>query len=332
MSRFIENDRMYSLKAKNLSADYARREVEEQDIFFREIRDELSEESDVTITERIMSECVCRSDSAVVPHVKKQYLYKSAEIAAIYILEHSEEWQSGVLPDFYENALNQAYTSLTFYDDMYCFADLLVYNMLRLYKLKDVQGIIDCMNEVSRFIHQAKKSKTYFVSKYRQQSWLYYCYERVCYLTCAFLDFDKAISVTESIRLLRRLTKLKNREYLMRVYKSLYQLYLHNWFHPESTSIPNINPSTGYTYLEEYLEKAYTMMGYKLENLNMESYSHRTWLRIALSYARHMCSETNSLIPYNPTEAKRIMQYAAQVDIEDISYFAKKDLQEYFKE
>lgn len=118
----------------------------------------------------------------------------------------------------------------------------------------------------------------------------------------------------------------------MSIYHILYKLYLNNWLHPDLVSVGDFNTSTGNPYLEEFLEKAYTVMGYKLESLNLQSYSHQNWLRIALAYARHMCSKTNYMIPYNPAEARKIMEFAAQVDIEDISYFAKENLQKYFNE
>lgn len=329
----LEKDIRYFSRKLNLPADQVRREIEEQDRFVSEVFDtEPERESDPEVVKRIMTEYVRRSEAATVPYVRCRYLYESAVIAAMYIYAHDDDWKIGILPNFYKDALNQAHAVLSFFGDGYSFPDLLVYSMLKLYKLKDIQAIIDCMNEVNRFLHRAKKCSTYFISHYRKQSELYQCYERVCFLTGAFIDIEGTVSVAERIRLFRHLTKLKDSERLMRIYHKLYKLYLNNLLHPEPVSVGNFNTSTGNPYLEEFLEKAYSVMGYKLESLNLQSYSHRNWLRIALSYARHMCSRTNFLIPYNPSEAKKTMDFAAQIDIEDISYFAKEDLKKYFNE
>ncbi len=318
----------YFSRKWNLPADQIRREIEEQDRFVCEVFDtEPERESDPEVVKRIMAGYVRRSDAASVPYVKGRYLFESALIAAMYIYAHDDDWTSGVLPDFYEEAMEHADTALMTFGE---FDELLVSNMLKLYTLKDVQEIIDCMKEVRRYVHWAKKHSTYYISQYRQSE-LYRRYEIVCMQAGVKLSFDNSIKATERIRLVKHLTKIKNNELLMRVYFILYRLYQR---HEESEGYAIYNFSTGNTYFEEYLEKAYTIMSmsYKLESLNFNSYSHRTWLRIAVDYASIMCLDNQGLIPYNPIEAERILKFASQVDIEDISCIAQDTLQKYFNE
>ena len=326
----LEEDIDYFSKEWHLPAKYVRREIEEQDQYINEVlKSELERESDPVVVKRIMAEYVRRSEAASVPYVKNRYLYESALIAAMYIFAHDDDWRSGVLPDFYKTARKQAYTALKAGVD---FDELLVYTMLRLYRLKDVRSIIGCIKQVNRYVYFAKKYSSYYISNY-QQFELYRRYEAVCFQASLELSYDASIDLTQKIRLFKHLTKLKNREWLMRVYFMLFWLYIYNLERDDdNTGCDDYNPSTGNAYFEEYLLKAYTATEYKLECLNLGSYPHQSWLMVAVEYANCMSWDHQGLIPYNPAEAEKILRFAANVDIEHISSRAKYLLQKKFYE
>ncbi len=326
----LEEDIKCFSKEWNLPAEYVRREIEEQDQFVKEVLNtELERESDPEVVKRIMAEYVRRSEAASVPYVKNRYLYQSAVIAAMYIYAHHDNWLSGVLPDFYKTARKQAYTALMADFD---FDELMVYTMLRLYRLKDVRSIIGCIKQVNRYVYFAKKYSSYYISDY-QQAELYCCYETVCFQASLELCNNESIDLTQKIRLFNHLTKLKTSEIRMLVYFSLFWLYVHNCEREDDNSgCDDINPETGNAYFEEYLAKAYTVMECKLESLNLALYAHQQWLSIAVEYANWMTIDHQGPIPYNPVEAEKILRYAANVDIEKIASRANYFLQKYFNE
>lgn len=312
----------------NLPVDCVRREIEEKSRFIRETFDtERDRETDPGVVRRIMSECVRRSEAAVLPYVKNYYLFFSAVIAAMYIFAHEDDWMNGTLPEFYDDALSHAQTAWKAEGK---FSQLVVFNMLKLYNLKDVQEIVDNIKEVRRYVHDAKKYSNYFISEYRHEE-LYIRYGFTCYRAMMRICWDESVSLDEKIRLCRHLLKFKDGNTLLRVCYQLYILYFKK-FKLNRESDSNFNLKIGKFYFLEYLEKAYTVMGYKLENLNLRLYSQRTWLRVAVEYSYFMMHFKNDrILPYNPAEAEKIFRFAAQTDIEDISAYGKSGLEEFFE-